>query len=373
MCRFIGTRAENAIRNPMKTKMAFEVLATKKARLEPMPVLPERFVRPVQRTTVQIATVVDKKCTSSIVKSLSEQFPLKELQHLKRVRNNGNVLEVILCHDAKDLGAASAVVKQGLDLGTIRKHEVSLHTPLTREQFDECLKMWPTQFHEDRFTKSILDGTIFSASDREQMRKCMQIVVDRARDEQSIMVSSPTSCGAAEMTFNVAAIVNPRNGLVLAVGVDRRHVHPALHATMAAIDLVAALQGGGAWGTERLLGVREVPNNDQMLKSCDHSATGEDGDSTKTPYICTGYDVYLLREPCTMCAMALVHSRVRRAFYGCSDKVRGALGSRFSVHCLGDLNHSFHVWKNVLREECYVGDTVQNSTVSIHGRLRLYY
>lgn len=90
------------------------------------------------------------------------------------------------------------------------------------------------------------------------------------------------------MTFNVAAIVNPRNGLVLAVGVDRRHVHPALHATMAAIDLVAALQGGGAWGTERLLGVREVPNNDQMLKSCDHSATGEDGDSTKTPYICTG-------------------------------------------------------------------------------------
>lgn len=62
---------------PMKTKMAFEVLATKKARLEPMPVLPERFVRPVQRTTVQIATVVDKKYTSSIVKSLSEQFPLK--------------------------------------------------------------------------------------------------------------------------------------------------------------------------------------------------------------------------------------------------------------------------------------------------------
>ena len=28
---------------------------------------------------------------------------------------------------------------------------------------------------------------------------------------------------------------------------------------------------------------------------------------TPAPYLCTGYECYVLREPCTMCAMALVH------------------------------------------------------------------
>ncbi|CAH3150231.1 unnamed protein product [Porites lobata] len=71
-----------------------------------------------------------------------------------------------------------------------------------------------------------------------------------------------------------------------------------------------------------------------------------------TPYLCTGYDLYVTREPCVMCAMALVHSRIRRVFYGCSDNVLGALGSRYKIHTQTGLNHHFEVFSGLLEEEC---------------------
>ena len=50
--------------------------------------------------------------------------------------------------------------------------------------------------------------------------------------------------------------------------------------------------------------------------------------------------------------MALVHSRIRRVFYGCSDNVLGALGSRYKIHTQTGLNHHFEVFSGVLEEEC---------------------
>lgn len=50
--------------------------------------------------------------------------------------------------------------------------------------------------------------------------------------------------------------------------------------------------------------------------------------------------------------MALVHSRIRRVFYGCSDNVLGALGSRYKIHTQTGLNHHFQVFSGLLEEEC---------------------
>src|SRR3989442_8899518 len=41
----------------------------------------------------------------------------------------------------------------------------------------------------------------------------------------------------------------------------------------------------------------------------------------------TECNLYVTKEPCAMCAGALVHTRIRRVIFGCTDPVAGAAGS----------------------------------------------
>jgi tRNA-specific adenosine deaminase 3 len=63
------------------------------------------------------------------------------------------------------------------------------------------------------------------------------------------------------------------------------------------------------------------------------------------PYLCTGYDCYLLREPCAMCGMALVHSRLRRVVYSAPDPSLGVLGGACRLHAQRSLNHRYAVYR----------------------------
>lgn len=69
------------------------------------------------------------------------------------------------------------------------------------------------------------------------------------------------------------------------------------------------------------------------------------------PYLCTGYDIYVTGEPCAMCAMALVHQRVRRVFYAFPNSRVGALGSAYRLHGERSLNHHYTVYRVVVPEE----------------------
>lgn len=63
------------------------------------------------------------------------------------------------------------------------------------------------------------------------------------------------------------------------------------------------------------------------------------------PYLCTGWDCYVVQEPCAMCAMALVHSRLGRVVYALQDAAHGALGGRFRLHSQRSLNHHYLVYR----------------------------
>ncbi|XP_051127714.1 tRNA-specific adenosine deaminase TAD3 isoform X2 [Andrographis paniculata] len=73
-------------------------------------------------------------------------------------------------------------------------------------------------------------------------------------------------------------------------------------------------------------------------------------DSTR-PYLCTGYDIYFVWEPCVMCAMAIVHQRIKRVFYAFPNPNNGALGSVHRLQGEKSLNHHYAVFRVLIPKD----------------------
>ena len=66
----------------------------------------------------------------------------------------------------------------------------------------------------------------------------------------------------------------------------------------------------------------------------------------------TGLTLYVTKEPCIMCAGALVNSRIARLVYGCRDEKAGGVDSLYQILSDKRLNHQVEVVSGVLDEEC---------------------
>ena len=66
----------------------------------------------------------------------------------------------------------------------------------------------------------------------------------------------------------------------------------------------------------------------------------------------TDCDLYVTKEPCAMCAGALVHTRIRRVIFGCADPAAGAVGSVINLLQMPTLNHRCDIASGVLESEC---------------------
>jgi len=63
-------------------------------------------------------------------------------------------------------------------------------------------------------------------------------------------------------------------------------------------------------------------------------------------------DLYVTKEPCPMCAGAIVHVRIRRIIFGCADPRGGAAGSAMNLLQMPGLNHRSEITSGVLAAEC---------------------
>ena len=62
-------------------------------------------------------------------------------------------------------------------------------------------------------------------------------------------------------------------------------------------------------------------------------------------------DLYVTKEPCPMCAGALVHVRMRRVIFGCPDPRGGAAGGLLNLLQMPTLNHRCDINSGVLAEQ----------------------
>ncbi|MFN3739366.1 MAG: tRNA adenosine(34) deaminase TadA [Thermodesulfovibrionales bacterium] len=62
--------------------------------------------------------------------------------------------------------------------------------------------------------------------------------------------------------------------------------------------------------------------------------------------------LYVTKEPCIMCAGAILNARIKRLVYGCDDTKGGAAKSLYQILNDNRLNHQVEVVSGVMEEEC---------------------
>ena len=279
------------------------------------PIFADSVIQEPKLSPVVVGVIREKRLISKVMSALAQILPLeRNLQFLKRVNVSFEKPRILLC-SGEDIDATTAVlqphveelIKAGLEL-PLKKDEILSSPPVTRNHFDVTRSLWPCHFHEDKNLESLINKTrpdIWGESKFDRHIERIEMLINKGKTS-SAMVFDPIR---ESIVANVA---------------ESKAVHPLRHAAMNVIDAVAHAQGGGAWTIA------------ESFK-----------DDNKSSYLLTGYDVYLSHEPCCMCAMALVHSRVGRVFFYSSQssaKKFGALESAVKLHTINGLNHSFEVF-----------------------------
>jgi len=321
------------------------------------------------------AYIKHKRFTSAVTKCLAEHFPLGGLRHLKRVRHtikqigDSSYLQVLLL--VKTIHKDIVEWRNAeVDFDFFQKSDMFEHIsqmlqnpifvyipskpPLTKKQYEYSRKFWPVSFHEDKIISQLVDCSLFKSSDLLLIEENMKIAINCAKVGQRF-----------DSTCIGVAIVDPSTNTLLAASFDLQNAklikcskyqdaHPLWHAVMVAVDLVARGQGAGAYSYKPFL--KDAPEVQDGLYykpgiSDSKSHLAVSSEAANEPYLCTGLHAYITREPCVMCCMALLHSRIERVYFGISSS-EGGFGSACKIHTMKKLNHRFQVFSGVLNVEC---------------------
>ena len=63
-------------------------------------------------------------------------------------------------------------------------------------------------------------------------------------------------------------------------------------------------------------------------------------------------EMYITLEPCSMCAGAIINSRIKKIYIGAMDEKTGAAGSVLNLFEDYTFNHKVEVEKDVMKSEC---------------------
>ncbi|KDO31156.1 hypothetical protein SPRG_04296 [Saprolegnia parasitica CBS 223.65] len=247
---------------------------------------------------------------STVMKLLAKAaMNLKDMGygHLKRMKKAaapGRLLALV-APDAAVVATVIEALPTVNDLVTVCV-DVPKYAATTKDEFAAGNAEWPMVFHPN------VDATSVPLTDDEVRH--MQAFVSRLYEEATDAPSTlANGCGRQH-----CLVVNPLTNTIVASAADWTPVgcNPLMqHAPMQALEVVS---------------IQDVARDQSQAAT--------------ESYLCTGYDVYVAVEPCVMCAMALVHSRVRRVIYFKKNAGSGALGSNYYLHTKRSLNHRYRVF-----------------------------
>ena len=334
-------------------------------------VLPYEATRPIQFQTFLAAEVPPQR-VAQLIKLLAQKSPLPN--HLKRVKNKNTAKYVLLLRiDDKRVEQIDQVngdeyegqrqmqkiVSQSFTADVVNLvhdclyilERVPKHAPVTRAQFEEWTVYWPIVYHDGAAKQALTLWASLPCDEelvrlRSYMRRVIDITIqarvvggDAGKRRVGALLVRPASEGRAEQV--IAEHVDAAGCFGYSPN-DQHPGHPLHHSLMLCISSVASLL--------RQQGRYDGDGDCNGSLNCTISKKRSAETRPNCDYLCKDCDAFVLFEPCAMCAMALVHSRIRRLFYAI-ESPGGALGSRYRVHTVRSLNHHYQVVRGLLRDE----------------------
>lgn len=247
-------------------------------------------------------------------------------KHLKRIRkvvgeSNENLL-VFLCLNSQrnDKKIEQLATDYNAELKDV---EIPTTAPLTRAQLITWNHYWPcTLLKRTMFTQPV---STFSVQFKIAVEKHMNRAIELARKAREkgflpiggVMVDPATNCVVAE-----------------------------------AFDQSRYFKGSSVASTYSKSSTSSDTPLDHCAMLCIKSVATQQCSGRTDFHLCNNFDFFTTREPCVMCSMALLHSRIGRVFYGTSNPEFGGLGSCCCIHFENSLNHRFSVYKNICYGQC---------------------
>uniref|UniRef100_A0A804L5G2 CMP/dCMP-type deaminase domain-containing protein n=1 Tax=Musa acuminata subsp. malaccensis TaxID=214687 RepID=A0A804L5G2_MUSAM len=290
--------------------------------------------------------------------------------------------------------------------------KVAKYAARSKEEWEEQCKLWPTSYHPStnfdgvaglsegelqlifNYMKVVIQLTKLSYTGALQVLNAAIIVdpisrqvIASANDQTcpwptTYETSARYNCNDSDVCAGVSCL-NPwgwtaqkQSSQSSSMKSESKHTwHPLRHAALVAIENAAErdrqlFPGPGSSESQSTpngnpLCADNCPAKRQKIQQhvCqldlfrqEHSMVKEVPDNREPteimrPYLCTGFDIYLVWEPCTMCAMALVHQRIRRIFFALPNPNAGALGSVYRLQGEKSLNHHYSVFRILIPEQ----------------------
>ncbi|AMD21503.1 HER225Wp [Eremothecium sinecaudum] len=268
--------------------------------------------------TIEIAPKDTPLVLNFIKEYFSDDDPVTYL-HCKRIQKSadGSKLCVILC-STKLISDADDVCKKLKEADfayeKLAQHDLPMVAPYSRELSREwSTRYWPLVWRGNP-NDQILNDCVF---DIPYIKKILEKVESKCIEIKDSKKGLPI----------VTAFVNPADVNNPYFEIDYRFEGDALcHSIMQGIRKVAN---------------EEAKRRERVSKGLEEARIDN--------YLCLDFEVYTSHEPCSMCAMALIHSRIKRCIFIEPRTKTGSLkqdsGDGYCMHNNKELNSKYEVFQ----------------------------
>ncbi|KAH9480500.1 SET domain-containing protein 7 [Psilocybe cubensis] len=282
----------------------------------------------IRTTKAWVVDVADPRLITTLLKWIKQAgLEGPELGHLKRIRKHEGTTTLLL-----SMAPEPPQLPKDLNLPDPYLLSVPSSSALTLPSLNLKSELWPTMYtprrkdepepwtrHKLRWAWDAMKKTVDTA-----------INAQAENDELPVAAHIPTPYvfpGATEIESSALSF--------LASDTRRSTHHPLRHSSINAIRYLADYRAS------------QDPRNDRLEKDAASSESSLGEPQNGTNYLLTDRTFFVTHEPCIMCSMALLHSRVKEVVYLYPMPLTGGCGGSACLPTLKGVNHRFSImqWK----------------------------